>query len=161
MTVIIALAGGICVAALLLAVATVFRNPVDTAMHDRLDVLAGKKKSQAMEDTSVLSRPLDDMPNALEEFVSNFFNVRRLLQQANVDMKTEKFISLCLACAGFGLLIALATRLHVALYLALPVAPVSASIRLGMHEAKKTNEIVHQAVAGSFGHVGTRAQSWP
>lgn len=120
MTVLIAVAGGIGVAALLLAVATIFRSPVDTAMHDRLDMLAGKK-TQAIADTSVLSRPLDDMPNALEEFVSNFFNVRRLLQQADLDMKTEKFIGLCLACAGLGLLLALATRIHVALYVVLPI----------------------------------------
>ena len=38
-----------------------------------------------------------------------------------MDMKTEKFMFLCLACAGFGLLIALAVRFHFALYIALPI----------------------------------------
>ena len=116
----IAIMGGICVAAVILAVVTAFRDPADTAMHDRLDMLAGKKTPTGVDETSVLSRPLDDMPNAIEEFVSNFFNIRRLLEQANVEMKTEQFVGLCCALAGVGFVIAFFSGLHFALYFILP-----------------------------------------
>lgn len=116
----IALMGGICVAAVILAVVTAFKDPADTAMHDRLDMLAGKKSQTAAEDASVLSRPLDDMPNAMEEFVSNFFNVRRLLEQADIEMKTEQFLGICAACAAVGLLIAFLIGFHFSLYFVLP-----------------------------------------
>lgn len=117
---IVALAGGICVAAVFLAVATVFRNPNDSAMHDRLDMLAGKKAASSVDDTSVLSRPLDDMPNAIEEFIQNFFNVRRLLEQAQIEMGPGKFIGICSVLGAVGLAIAASTRLHWALYFVLP-----------------------------------------
>ena len=82
-------------------------------------MLAGKKTS-SVDDTSVLSRPLDDMPNAMELFVSNFFNVRRLLEQAHIEMSTEKFIGMCAACGLVGLAIAFASGIHWALYFVLP-----------------------------------------
>lgn len=116
----IALMGGICVAAVILAVVTAFKDPADTAMHDRLDMLAGKKSQATAEDASVLSRPLDDMPNAMEEFVSNFFNVRRLLEQADIDMKTEQFLGICAACAAVGVVIAFLVGFHFSLYFVLP-----------------------------------------
>ncbi len=118
---IVALAGGICVAAIFLAVASAFRSPADTAMHERLDMLAGTNAT-AIDDTSVLSRPLDDMPNALEEFVSNFFNLRKMLDQADMEMKTEKFVALCGIFAGIGLVIAFLTQIHISLYVILPLA---------------------------------------
>lgn len=117
----IAAAGGICVAILIFAVASVLRGPNDAAMHERLDMLAGKKTQGVTDDSSVLSRPLDDMPNAIEQFVANFFNLRRMLDQADIDMKTEKFVGLCGAFAAGGLLIALFTQLHIALYIILPL----------------------------------------
>ena len=121
MTILIAaLAGGIAVAAVVLAVASVFRNPADSAMHDRLDMLAGKKNQGAVDDTSVLSRPLDDMPNAIEDFVSNFFNVRKMLDQADIEMTTQKFVGICGGLALVGVAIAVVTRIHFALYLILP-----------------------------------------
>ena len=116
----IALMGGICVVAVILAVVTAFKDPADTAMHDRLDMLAGKKSQATAEDASVLSRPLDDMPNAMEEFVSNFFNVRRLLEQADIDMKTEQFLGICAACAAVGVVIAFLVGFHFSLYFVLP-----------------------------------------
>ena len=64
-TLIVALAGGICVAALIGAVA-VFRNSGGSAVEDRLDILAGKTQASLSElskkEQSVLSRPLDDVP---------------------------------------------------------------------------------------------------
>lgn len=123
---IIAIAGGICVAAIVLAVASTMRSPEDTAMHDRLDMLAGGKSQAGVDDSSVLSQPLDDMPNAMEEFVSNFFNIRRWIDQAGMDWSTQKFVILCSIGAGVGVLIAAIVRIHFALFLVLP--PLLASI---------------------------------
>ena len=117
----VALMGGICVAAIIMAVVTAFRDPADTAMNDRLDLLAGKKTQANTEEASVLTRPLDDMPNAMEEFISNFFNIRRLLEQADIQMKTEQFLGICGGCAGVGLILAFAARFHFALYIVLPL----------------------------------------
>ncbi len=111
---------GICVAALIAAVAMHFKASGDTAMHNRLDMLAGKKP-QGGDDASVLTRPLDDMPNALEEFVSNFFNLRRMLDQADIKVSAEKFMAICGIFGGVGFLIALLTQIHFSLYLILPL----------------------------------------
>ena len=117
----IAAAGGVCIATLIYAVATAIRNPDESVMHERLDMLAGKKAQAGVDESSVLTKPLDDVPNVLEEFVSNFFNLRRMLDQADIDMKTEKFLAICGGMALGGLLIAVVTKLHVALYVILPL----------------------------------------
>ncbi len=117
---IVAIASGIFVTALVLAVASVFRSPVDTAMHDRLDVLAGGKSQTTTDDSSVLSRPLDDMPTAFEEFVLNFFNVRRWLDQSGLDWSTQKFVGICAIAGAIGVLIAAVVRIHYSLFFVLP-----------------------------------------
>lgn len=119
-TLIVALAAGTCVAAVVLAVASMFRSPVDNAMHDRLDMLAGGKQA-GVDDSSVLSRPLDDMPTAFEDFVSNFFNIRKWLDQAGLEWSTQKFVGICGIAAASGLAIAVLTRAHFALWLVLPL----------------------------------------
>jgi len=111
---------GICVAAIIAAVAMHFRSSGDSVMHNRLDMLAGKKP-QGGDEATVLTRPLDDMPNAIEEFVSNFFNLRRLLDQADIKMPAEKFFAMCGLFGGAGFLIALLTRIHFTMYFVLPL----------------------------------------
>ena len=121
-TILIAAMGGVCVAALIGAVAMHLRGPGDAQMHNRLDMLAGKKSAVNKDDASVLSRPLDDMPNAIEGFVSNFFNLRRMLDQADIEMKSEKFLAMCGLFGLVGLLIAILTRVHIVTYLIFPIA---------------------------------------
>ena len=117
----IAAAGGICIATLIYGVAIAIRNPDETVMHERLDMLAGKKNKAGGDDSSVLTRPLDDVPNAIEEFISGFFNLRRMLDQADIEMKTEKFLALCGAFAGVGFLIAMLIKIYLVLFVILPV----------------------------------------
>src|SRR6056297_32973 len=103
-TLIVALAGGACVAALIGAIALAFRNPTGSAVEDRLDVLAGKSgmglSDLAKKERSVLSRPLDDVPTQLEEYIQRFFNIRRLIDQADVSMDTSKFAIISIALGG-------------------------------------------------------------
>ena len=80
-----------------------------------------KKNQAAGDDSSVLTRPLDDVPNAIEEFISGFFNLRRMLDQADIDMKTEKFVALCGAFALVGGLIAVLIKIYLVLYIILPL----------------------------------------
>lgn len=117
----IAAAGGICIATLIYGVAIAIRNPNETVMNERLDVLAGKKAQVAADDSSVLTRPLDDAPNAIEQFISSFFNLRRMLDQADIDMKTETFLGLCAGFAGIGVLIAVVVKIYLLLYIVLPL----------------------------------------
>jgi tight adherence protein B len=123
-TLIVALAGGACVAAVIGAALMVFRNPTGSAIEDRLDVLAGKSKGideLSKKEQSVLTRPLDDVPNAVEEFVSNFLNIRRLLEQADMSMSPANFVAISLGLGGLGFAFALLTRFHVAGYIVLPL----------------------------------------
>ncbi len=124
-TLFIALAGGVCVAAFIGAVAVMFRNPAGSAIEDRLDVLAGKTQGSISElskkEQSVLARPLDDVPNAVEEFVANFLNIRLLLDQADVNMKPAKFVGVIVGFGAVGVLIASATNYHWAIYIVAPL----------------------------------------
>jgi tight adherence protein B len=137
---IVALAGGACVAAVIGAALMAFRNPTGSAMEDRLDVLAGKSKGisdLSKKEQSVLSRPLDDVPNAIEEFVANFLNVRRLLEQADMAMSPAKFVAISLGLGGIGLAIGLVTQFHWAGYIIFPLVLMPIPLLLASMKKKK------------------------
>ncbi len=140
-TLIVALAGGVCVAAVIGAVAVMFRNPVGAAMEDRLDVLAGKTQSKsdelAKKEQSVLSRPLDDVPNALEELVANVLNIRMLLERAHISLQPATFVGIILGFGIVGLLIALITNYHWALYIVVPLLLMPLPLFWAVHKRKK------------------------
>jgi tight adherence protein B len=98
------------VACLVGGVATlVFRSEGSAEVENRLDVLTGAvaaptakdKKNEAL----LLSSPLNDVPNFLEEYIKQWFNLRAFLQQADVPTSPAKFIFLSLALAGGGMVI--------------------------------------------------------
>ena len=106
-TILILLAAFVGVACLVAGVASIFvLSPAQSMVEDRLAVLtgaaspAGKKK-----DTSVLSSPLDDGPNMLEDLFAHFINLRTFLQQADVSLTPSKFITISLILAGAGLVL--------------------------------------------------------
>ena len=115
-TLIIAIAAGIGVAALIAGVGTMLRRPEAETIEDRLDALAGlNQRSKAIaSESSVLAGPLDDMPNKVEQLLIRFFNLRRLMQQANVEMSVLKFVTICLALAGVGVAITVASPIKLA-----------------------------------------------
>jgi tight adherence protein B len=65
-------------------------------LEDRLSELTknGGRGSVKQEDTSsnLLRSPLDDVPNVLEDFVTKFFNLRRLIDQSGKDLTVTKFV---------------------------------------------------------------------
>lgn len=104
MTFIIAIAAFIGVAALVGAAATFFlASGGNETLEDRLDVLAGGKTALAVEtERALLSSPLDDMPSQIEAYFSRAFNVRLMLERAEVDMSPTAFIGIVAAVVAVG-----------------------------------------------------------
>jgi tight adherence protein B len=98
------------VACLVGGVATlVFRSEGSAEVENRLDVLTGAVAAPSVKDKKgealLLSSPLNDVPNVLEDYLKQFFNLRAFLQQADVQLSPAKFVALSLALAGGGIVI--------------------------------------------------------
>ena len=97
------------VACLVGGVATIlFRSEGSLEVESRLDVLTGAasptgkdKKAEA----ALLSSPLNDVPNVLEEYVKQWFNLRVILQQADVPLTPSKFVAISAALGVAGVLL--------------------------------------------------------
>jgi tight adherence protein B len=102
----ISVAAFVAVAALVGAVAMMFRGQSDTKMEERLDVLAGLKSASSMKDSlgknSVLSQPLDGAPNMLEAIINRFGRMRLLFEQADTTLTVSKFFIVSGALASLG-----------------------------------------------------------
>jgi tight adherence protein B len=102
-------------------------------VENRLDVLtgaatpAGKDKKAA--EAALLSSPINDVPNFLEEYIKKWFNLRAFLQQADVPLSPSKFFVIS---AGMGLGgMVLLPILQVPLLLA-PLGVVFAALPFGL-----------------------------
>jgi tight adherence protein B len=119
LTIIIAIAAFVGVAAFVAAVMFLFRGDAKTQVEDRLDVLTGSGHPAAapggQSEASVLAHPLDDMPSAIEAAFSRIFNLRLTLEQAGMTIAPVKFLAICAGSAVLGGLAVLVCRLHVAL----------------------------------------------
>jgi tight adherence protein B len=98
------------VACLVGGVATfMFRSEGSAEVENRLDILTGAvaapgakdKKSEAL----LLSSPLNDVPNFLEERLKQYFNIRAFLQQADVALTPSKFFLISFLLMLGGMLI--------------------------------------------------------
>jgi tight adherence protein B len=95
------------VACLVGGVATlVFRSEGSAEVENRLDVLTGAVAAPSGKDKKtdaalLLSSPLNDMPNVVEEYFKQWFNLRILLQQADMNVSPAKFLILTAVC-GIG-----------------------------------------------------------
>lgn len=49
---------------------------------------------------SLLKSPLDDVPNAIEEFVSRFLNLQRMIDQSGMDLTVSKFVVVTAGLSG-------------------------------------------------------------
>ncbi len=112
---IIAICGGLGVAALVAGVAMLIRNPEMDSVEDRLATLAGMARRPGMtpDQASVLSSPLDDIPNRIEAQVLRIFNIRLAMEQADMDISPAKFLAICASLAGLGVAIAVVSPLSV------------------------------------------------
>jgi tight adherence protein B len=108
-TILILGASFIGVACLVGGVATlVVRGGGITATEERLDVLTGAATpaTKKQNEPTLLTTPLNEVPNFLEQFVKRFFNLRTLLQQADSQLSPTKFILLSIGI-GVGTMILL------------------------------------------------------
>jgi len=106
------------VACLVVGVASLMnRGGAASNVEDRLAMLtgAGGGSRKAAENTNVLASPLNDAPDMIEQFFSNFFNLRKLLQQADSQLSPAKFGLISLVLAVAGVLLPLVARVPIAL----------------------------------------------
>jgi tight adherence protein B len=87
------------VAALIGAVAMMFRSETGDKMEDRLDMLTGiGQPSKDAPGASVIASPLDAVPNFFEGLTEKF-NLSRLFEQADTHMNPKTFFAIA---AGLG-----------------------------------------------------------
>ena len=104
------------VAALVGAVAMLFRGGRAEEIEQRLDVLTGATRSPgasaALAEGSVLAKPLDDTQSAVASYIARFFNLSALINQADVGISVSKFLMLTLGFAIAGGAVLTVARVH-------------------------------------------------
>ncbi len=105
MTLIIMIAVGVGVAALIGGIAVTLRTTAEgTAAEDRLSTLTGQKaRDKGKSDKpALLSSPLEDSKGFADEVLARLGNVRHLMEQADVRMSASKFLTICVMAAAGG-----------------------------------------------------------
>lgn len=95
------------VAALVGALAFISRGDREAEVEERLSALT-VSKSRGKDGTAykeLLTAMRADSAGALETFVSRYLNLRLLFEQANVSLSVPKFVAICGALAGVGLVL--------------------------------------------------------
>lgn len=94
LTLLVSIAAFVGVAALVGGVSILLRGDADNVAEDRLGALTGKTspRKTVEKEASVIARPLDEMPNAMDEFVSRFLNLTLFLEQADIPLSPGKFV---------------------------------------------------------------------
>lgn len=114
--ILICIAAGLGVAALVGGVAVLLRGDSDAEVEQRLSALTGQsgsKKKDGQPETEILLSSLEGNASPLERFFSRFFNFGLQFQQADVDLTVSKFALICGAFAGGGAGLAIVTGLKV------------------------------------------------
>jgi tight adherence protein B len=126
-TILIFIASFLGVACLVGGIATlVGRSAGEVAMEERLDYHTGTSSSltkSKQNEPNLLATPLNDVPNGLEDFVKQFFNLRAFLQQADSQLTPSKFIGMSLAI-GLGTTVVLP-------FVRIPLAAAPAGLIMG------------------------------
>lgn len=104
LTLLVSVAAFIGVAALVGGVSLLVRGSVDNVAEDRLGALTGKSKNKKRPDkeATVITKPLDEVPNMIEEFASRLLNISLFLEQANVNLTPSKFLAISGVLFGVG-----------------------------------------------------------
>ncbi len=95
---------GVCVAAIIGAVAVAVRGDESSVAEDRLATLtaSGRSKGGATEndDQLIMRDQAEQAASVIENWLTNRFNVQQLLLQADVNLTVAKFGLLCVGIAG-------------------------------------------------------------
>jgi tight adherence protein B len=97
------------VACLVGGVATIlFRSEGSLEVENRLDLLTGAAMPASKDkrgEAALLSSPLNDVPNFVEEYIKKWFNLRAFLQQADVPLTPSKFVAISAALGVAGMIV--------------------------------------------------------
>lgn len=103
---IIAASVGVCVAAIIGAVAMIVRGDETSVAEDRLSSMTARSKRDINGDDGIesltLRTPLDGTTNALEQWMTRKFNMKVMLEQAGLTIPLNKFALICMVLAGAG-----------------------------------------------------------
>jgi len=107
-TLLISVAAFVGVAALVGGMAVMLRDRSDSAIEDRLDLLAGKKSKSSANDSlmreGVLTVPLDAVPGIFEAIVGRLGRLALLFEQADTSLTPSKFFAISGGLAALGAL---------------------------------------------------------
>ncbi len=111
LSIIITIAVGIGVTALIGSVALALRPPSDNTAEDRLSVLTGAKRAPGeREEASLLtSSSLNDTKTLADQLLLKFGNIANMMDQADVRMSGSKFLTICVLSAAVGATICVVT----------------------------------------------------
>ena len=105
MTLIIMIAVGVGVAALIGGIAVTLRTEAEgSAAEDRLSTLTGQKaRDKSKADTpTLLNNPLGGPVTFADQVLARLGNVAHLMEQADVRMSASKFLTICVLAAAAG-----------------------------------------------------------
>lgn len=110
-TLLVAIAVGVGVGALVACVALFFRGDGEAEVEDRLSTLTGEKKSSLLSGDSkssmndLLAKAREGTNSPIEDFVAQYLNLPLLLEQADVAFTVQHFLAfvVCLGAVGFAL----------------------------------------------------------
>jgi tight adherence protein B len=105
------------VAALVVGVASAFSNKGSTRVEDRLDLLTGNGSSilgrdNALKESSVLARPLDEAPALLESLLQRLGDFQRIFDQADTTLNASKLAVISAIMGVAGCVLTAALRSH-------------------------------------------------
>ncbi len=100
---IIAVSVGICVAAVVGAVAIAFRGEESSVAESRLRNLTRKKKTELDDqDLIQLRNPLEGPTSFVDEWMAKTFDIKTMLEQADLKIRLSQFTLLCVGFAISG-----------------------------------------------------------
>jgi tight adherence protein B len=116
-TLLVSIAAFVGVAALVGGVSLLLRGGGDSAAEDRLGALTGKSSARGKrieKEATVIAKPLNEVPNMLEDLVSRVLNLSLFLEQANFSLSPTNFLIATAVLFGVGVAAIVLTGLPVA-----------------------------------------------
>lgn len=116
-TTLVLIAAFVGVSALIIGVFTLLRGNREQELENRLEVLTGKAAptSTATEESSLLTQPLDNVPNLIEKLLSKFPNLGIFIKQSGLDWSAGRLLALTTIAGVAGFLGCAAAQLHIAI----------------------------------------------
>jgi tight adherence protein B len=105
LTLLVSIAAFIGVAALVGGVSLLLRGGGDSTAEDRLGTLTGKSSARGKrieKEATVIAKPLNEVPNMLEDLASRVLNLSLFLEQANFPLSPTNFLVVTAVLFGVG-----------------------------------------------------------